>query len=210
MIQSELGREPLDKLRLFLQWYLTTEHELSRGEIEKFTEALKAAGAETAPMNYIKTVRQLTRFSMLQAAPAQPAKTSTQLFGGLSGGLSGLSSRLKEANFGANLDGVLSGIKNYLPTDNDGTLTKIVESICDPHNASASAISKTESYLYFDPRSSQSRSQNKATRGSEATFGQRRQGFSEAIVFPVGGGSMDEVSAMCRTDVRQLLTLIVW
>ena len=28
--------------------------------------------------------------------------------------------------------------------------------------------------------------------GMQATFGQRRQGFSEAIVFTVGGGSMDE------------------
>ncbi len=28
--------------------------------------------------------------------------------------------------------------------------------------------------------------------GTGATFGQRRQGFSEAIVFTVGGGSMDE------------------
>lgn len=29
-------------------------------------------------------------------------------------------------------------------------------------------------------------------RGIEASFGQRRQAFSEAIVFTVGGGSMDE------------------
>jgi hypothetical protein len=29
-------------------------------------------------------------------------------------------------------------------------------------------------------------------RGIEASFGQRRQGFSEAIVFTVGGGSIDE------------------
>lgn len=29
-------------------------------------------------------------------------------------------------------------------------------------------------------------------RGEGATFGQRRQGFSEAVVFTVGGGSMDE------------------
>ena len=28
--------------------------------------------------------------------------------------------------------------------------------------------------------------------GTGASFGQRRQGFSEAIIFTVGGGSMDE------------------
>jgi len=34
--------------------------------------------------------------------------------------------------------------------------------------------------------------QGGGSRGIEASFGQRRQGFSEAIVFTVGGGSMDE------------------
>jgi hypothetical protein len=29
-------------------------------------------------------------------------------------------------------------------------------------------------------------------RGIEASFGQRRQGFNDALVFVVGGGSMDE------------------
>ena len=71
----------------------------------------------------------------------------------------------------------------------------------DPANASSSAIQKTENYLYFDPRSanargtlppaSQARNQQGARMGIEATFGQRRQAFSEAIVFSVGGGSME-------------------
>lgn len=34
--------------------------------------------------------------------------------------------------------------------------------------------------------------QGGGSRGIEASFGQRRQGFSDAIVFTVGGGSMDE------------------
>jgi len=34
--------------------------------------------------------------------------------------------------------------------------------------------------------------QSGAHRGIEASFGQRRQGFSEAVVFTVGGGSIDE------------------
>ena len=77
----------------------------------------------------------------------------------------------------------------------------------DPASASSSAIAKTEDYLYFDPRSDKARgtmpgapasrqgSQNAPGSfgaGTNATFGQRRQGFSEAIVFTVGGGSMDE------------------
>lgn len=77
----------------------------------------------------------------------------------------------------------------------------------DPQAASSSAIAKTEDYLYFDPRSANARGtmpgapasrqgQQNAPGvfgpGTNATFGQRRQGFSEAIVFTVGGGSMDE------------------
>jgi hypothetical protein len=200
---ADKGSDPLDKLRLFLQWYLTTEQELSRGDLDSFTQALDAAGADTTAVKYVKTVRQLTRMTMISSAPTQPAPTTSQLFGGFSSLSSRVTDRFKEAGLGSNFEGVLSGIKNFLPTNTDLTLTKITESLMDPQNASSSAISKTESYLYFDPRSanargtippaSQTRNQQSTVgRGMDATFGQRRQGFSEAIVFTVGGGSMDE------------------
>jgi hypothetical protein len=94
-------------------------------------------------------------------------------------------------------------VKNFLPANKDRTLTKITESLMDPQNASTSALQKTEGFLYFDPRSANARgtmpassksdgAQQSGSRGIEASFGQRRQGFSEAIVFTVGGGSMDE------------------
>jgi hypothetical protein len=51
---SDKGNEPLDKLRFFLQWYLTTENEISRADLESFTQALQAAGADTTPLNYVK------------------------------------------------------------------------------------------------------------------------------------------------------------
>ncbi|KAF3006844.1 Vesicle trafficking between the ER and Golgi [Curvularia kusanoi] len=200
---NDKGNDPLDKLRLFLQWYLTTETELSRGDFDSFTQALEAAGADTMPVKYVKSVRQLTRMTMITSAPSQPAQSTSHLFGGFSSLSSRVTDKFKEAGLGANFEGVLSGIKNFLPTNTDLTLTKITESLMDPQNASSSAISKTESYLYFDPRSANARGtlppasasrnqQNTVGRGIEATFGQRRQGFSEAIVFTVGGGSMDE------------------
>ncbi|KAF1931388.1 Sec1-like protein [Didymella exigua CBS 183.55] len=200
---SDKGNDPLDKLRLFLQWYLTTETELSRGDFDSFTSALEAAGADITPVKYVKSVRQLTRMTMITSTPAQPAQSTSHLFGGFSSLSSRVTDKFKEAGLGANFEGVLSGIKNFLPTNTDLTLTKITESLMDPQNASSSAISKTESYLYFDPRSANARGtlppasaarnqQNTVGRGIEATFGQRRQGFSEAIVFTVGGGSMDE------------------
>jgi hypothetical protein len=153
--------------------------------------------------------------TMMSSAPAQQPQTSssasTELFRGFSSISSRLTDRLKDAGLSANLENLVSSVKTFLPANRDFTLTKITESIMDPANASSSAIAKTEGYLYFDPRSanargtipqaSQVRQQtsgglpgalNGVGRGIEASFGQKRQAFSEAIVFTVGGGSMDE------------------
>lgn len=118
----------------------------------------------------------------------------------------------------ANFDSLIGGLKNFLPANRDLTITKIVESIMDPSSAASSAIAKTENYLYFDPRSDRARGNmpppstlraggggapgappgampggaTLAPGAANASFGQRRQGFSEAVVFTVGGGSMDE------------------
>ena len=48
------GKEPSDKLRLFVIWFLSTEQDISREEMVKFEEALKAAGADTTSLPYVK------------------------------------------------------------------------------------------------------------------------------------------------------------
>lgn len=127
-----------------------------------------------------------------------------------------LTDRLKESGvptgLSSNFESLVSGVKNFLPADRDLTVTKIVESVMDPSSASSSAIAKTENYLYFDPRSANARGTmpppsairsgagtntpggipGQQVQGQAASFGQRRQGFSEAVVFTVGGGSMEE------------------
>lgn len=157
------------------------------------------------------SVREITRMTMMSTAPSQqPQQTaSSDIFRGFSAISSRLTDRFKDAGLGANFDNLISGVKTFLPVNRDFTLTKITESIMDPQNASSSAIAKTESYLYFDPRNAHARgtmpqasqvrqqgsmpgSMDRVGRGIEASFGQKRQGFSEAIVFTVGGGSMDE------------------
>ena len=47
------GREPLDKLRLFIIWYLSTEQDISRSEMTQFEEALRQAGANTTPLAHV-------------------------------------------------------------------------------------------------------------------------------------------------------------
>ena len=155
-------------------------------------------------------VREVTRMTMMSSAPSEtkpaPQSTSSELLKGFSSLSSRLTAGFKEAGIGANLDHLISGVKNFLPANKDLTLTKIVESVMDPQNASSAAIARTEHYLYFDPRSANARGSMPAAaraqpqpqsspttaRGIEASFGQRRQGFSEAIVFVVGGGSLEE------------------
>ena len=149
--------------------------------------------------------------TMMTSTPTQPAQqsASTELFRGFSAIGNRLTDRLRDGALGANFDNLISGVKNFLPANKDLTVTKITESIMDPASASSSAIAKTENYLYFDPRSanargnmptpSQARHQQPGPsggfgQGTGATFGQKRAGFSEAIVFTVGGGSMDEYS----------------
>lgn len=230
---EDKGNEPLDKLRIFLIWYLSTEAEPSKAEMSRFESALTAAGAHEhiAAMKYIQRVRLETKMTMMTAAPTftsqQQNSTQQPLFGGLTSLSKNFTDRFASSPFGnVSLDTLVSGVKNFLPVNRDLTLTKIVESIMDPTAASSSAIAKTENYLYFDPRNAHARgtigaasagssssSSQHASRtsarsgpggapgsigapgtgtGTTASFGQRRQGFNEAIVFTVGGGSMDE------------------
>lgn len=201
------GNEPTDKLRLFIIWFLSTETELSRADMSQFEEALTRAGVKDVnALAYVKQVREITRMTMMTTAAPQPQ--SSDLFRGFSSLSNRLTDRITSGALGANFDSLISGVKNFLPANKDLTLTKITESIMDPASASSSAIAKTENYLYFDPRSANARGAMppaSATRnpqapgglvgagpGTGASFGQRRQAFNEAIVFTVGGGSMDE------------------
>lgn len=154
-----------------------------------------------------------------QQQQQQQQQQPSDLFRGFSSLSNRLTDRIASGALGANFDSLIAGVKNFLPANKDITLTKITESIMDPASASSSAIAKTENYLYFDPRSANARgamppsSANRHAPGAgmpggmgmgggggggggapgiSATFGQRRQAFNEAIVFTVGGGSMDE------------------
>lgn len=48
------GKEPLDKLRLFIIWFLSTEQEVGRADFEGFAKALEAAGANVSCLPYVR------------------------------------------------------------------------------------------------------------------------------------------------------------
>jgi hypothetical protein len=51
---QDKGNDPTDKLRLFIIWFLSTEQDVGRADMEKFEEALKASGADTTSLAYVK------------------------------------------------------------------------------------------------------------------------------------------------------------
>ncbi|PNH42578.1 hypothetical protein VD0004_g4733 [Verticillium dahliae] len=190
------------------------------GFVEALTAA--GADVECLPyIRQLKSTTKLTNLTTINNPSPQQAG-STDLFGRFSSISSRLTDRLKESGvptgLSSNFESLIGGIKTFLPADRDFTITKIIESIMDPSTASSTAIAKTENYLYFDPRSANARGTMPPPSsvraggtgsalpgglpgqggpggpgaGTGASFGQRRQGFSEAIVFTVGGGSMDE------------------
>lgn len=48
------GKEPLDKLRLFIIWFLSTEQDVSRAEMDRFEESLTKAGCDITALAYVK------------------------------------------------------------------------------------------------------------------------------------------------------------
>lgn len=209
---SEKGNNPLDKLRVFIIWYLSVDKEPSKSELVEFEHALVGAGVgdAVAAIRHISNVRFETRGTMMLTSQPTTTQQSSSPFGGLASLGKNLTKNLSATGLGTavnavNFESLVGGIKNFLPANRDLTVTKIVESIMDPPAASSSAIAKTENYLYFDPRSAHARgttggpaaagSRNggpQASANTTPSFGQRRQGYTEAIVFTVGGGSMDE------------------
>lgn len=51
---KDKGDTPIDKLRLFIVWFLSTEADVSRAEWQQFEEALTAAGVDGTCLPYIR------------------------------------------------------------------------------------------------------------------------------------------------------------
>ncbi|OBZ87945.1 Protein sly1 [Choanephora cucurbitarum] len=171
-------REPEDKMRLFLIYYLSTVEEVPKEDMESYEAALAEAQCDMEPLNYIKNVRQWMRMTSMISAPVQPQSGFSQndLFRGFSSIGNKLSDRLKEGGLGGGFENLLSGVKNLLPTRKELVVSKIVSDIMTPP---PNETSKANDYLYFDPKASKS---GRSTR-------QHKVAFQEAIVFVVGGGN---------------------
>ncbi|POY76178.1 hypothetical protein BMF94_0901 [Rhodotorula taiwanensis] len=198
---------PEDKLRLMLCYYFSmlasgSEKGLSSADLAEYERALKEAGADMAPWEFAKKLRDVMRMSSLGATSAQPAPTTAggDLMRGFSSLSNRLTDRLRDGGIGGvGLDNLISGVKNFLPARKDFPVTRIVEALMDPASASTQALQDTDDYLLFDPRSG-----GRSARPAAATQGRGRQQYSDAIVFTVGGGSLVEYGNLNEYMMRSV------
>ena len=187
-------RKPEDKVRLFLIYYLSVE-EIKKADMQEYEATLVEAGCDMTPLKAIKKVRELTRMSVVTAPVLVQNQNSAQdqLFRGFSSLKNTLGARMQEAGISENFNTLISGVKNFLPSSSNLTVTRIIESLMDPQASQSytSSTSLTDDYLYFDPRT---RNAQKPARG---------QSFGEAVVFMVGGGNYVEYGNLLDWCDRQ-------
>ncbi|KAJ8663937.1 hypothetical protein O0I10_000212 [Lichtheimia ornata] len=182
VIRDQEKKNPEDKMRLFLIYYLSTADEVPKEDMDAYEKALGEAGCDMTPLEYIKRVRQLMRMTSMISSPSvgqSSGFSQNDLFRGFSSIGNKLTDRLKEGGLGGSFDNLLSGVKNLLPARKELVISKIVGDIMNPPQ---NEPSKADDYLYFDP---------KLSRNSRAPR-QHKASFQEAIVFVVGGGNYVE------------------
>ncbi|CAO3651259.1 unnamed protein product [Cunninghamella echinulata] len=176
-------KNPEDKMRLFLIYYLSTVDDIPTDDMDTYKKALESAGCDMKPLKYIEKVRALMRMTSMMASPNPNASSGgfsqNDLFRGFSSIGNKLTDRLKEGGLGGGFENLLSGVKNLLPTKKELVISKIVSDIMSPP---MNESSKADDYLYFDPKLGKN---NRSPR-------QNKVAFQEAIVFVVGGGNYVE------------------
>ncbi|KXN88931.1 Protein sly1 [Leucoagaricus sp. SymC.cos] len=190
---------PQDKLRLVIVFYLSApDNAISKDDVAEFEKELKSAGANVAAFEYVRRTREISR--MMSGSLGANTGTSTPNLGGVAGqggelfkGFSAfvgnkLSDRLKDGAF----EGLISGVKNFLPTNKLLPVTRLVEALMDSSAASNQSLQETDDYIFLDPRAP--RNVNAGLPGSAGSSGARpkRMTFAEGMVFVVGGAGYVE------------------
>lgn len=95
---------------------------------------------------------------------------------------------------GGGLGDLISGVKNFLPTNKLFTVTRLTEALMDSSSASNQSLQETDEYVFLDPRAL--RTSNANPYGVSGPVGgaarARRMAFQEGTVFMVGGAGYVE------------------
>ncbi|KAJ3505637.1 hypothetical protein NLJ89_g7315 [Agrocybe chaxingu] len=168
-----------DKLRLVLVFYLSAPNSaISKDDVAELEKELKAAGADMAAFEYVRRTREISRMtssiSQGTAGTATPtlgsvANQGGELFKGFSAFGNRLTNQLKDGRF----DTLISGVKNFLPTNKLFPVTRLTEALMDSSAASNQSLAETDEYIFLDPRAP-------------------RHAHAEGMIFVVGGAGYVE------------------
>lgn len=174
------GEATVDMLRTFLILVLLTD--LPRDYVSRIEAIFRDRyGHDMRALRYVlkcKEVAKLTNIALLTDTSSSAAAPGTADALALLSGLSSKLYGLTEGRISEGLSSIASKVKSFIPEKKLLPITNVVEAITDPQKASAASLLLTDEYIYFDPK----------LRGGH-TGPPRRQTYSEASVFVIGGGS---------------------
>ncbi|KAF9486351.1 Sly1 vesicle trafficking sec1-like protein [Pholiota conissans] len=190
---------PGDKIRLVLVFYLSAaDSAISKEDISELEKELKSAGADVAAFEYVRRTREISR--MTSSISTGTTGTATPSLGSVTGqggelfkGFSALGNRLTDRLKDGRFDTLISGVKNFLPTNKLFPVTKLTEALMDSSAASNQSLAETDEYIFLDPRAPRHAAAGiPGVPGSSGISRARRMAFVEGMVFVVGGASYVE------------------
>jgi hypothetical protein len=100
-----------------------------------------------------------------------------------------LTDRLKDGRF----ENLISGVKNFLPTNKLFPVTRLTEALMDSSAASNQSLQETDDYIFLDPRAPRhAQAGMPGIAGSSGVSKGKRMAFADGMVFMVGGASYVE------------------
>ncbi|KAJ7090067.1 Sly1 vesicle trafficking sec1-like protein [Mycena crocata] len=189
-----------DKLRLVLVFYLSrgSDNALSKDDINELEKELKSAGAGVGAFEYVRRLREVERMGMgsfsTSTGPGTPSGNDAggELFKGFSALGNRLTDRLTQTGF----EGLISGVKNFLPANKLLPITRLTEAVMDSASASNASLQETDEFLFLDPRAARSSALGPGGAGGgpggSGSGKGRRMAFAESVVFVVGGAGYVE------------------
>ncbi|KAG6868498.1 hypothetical protein C0993_002036 [Termitomyces sp. T159_Od127] len=188
----------IDKLRFVLVFYLSSpDNSISREDINELEKELKAAGADVSAFDYVRRTREISRMTISTSAVSGSQTPNLGSVAGQGGelfkGFSALGNRLAGRLEGGALENLISGVKNFLPTNKLLPVTRLVEALMDSSSASNQSLQETDEYIFLDPRALRhAHTTLPGAAGSSGTTKGRRMAFADGMVFMVGGAGYVE------------------
>ncbi|KAG6846108.1 hypothetical protein H0H87_006472 [Tephrocybe sp. NHM501043] len=188
----------IDKLRLVLVFYLSSpDNAITREDINELEKELKAAGADVASFDYVRRTREISRMTVSTSTVSGSQTPNLGSVAGQGGelfkGFSAFGNRLAGRLEGGALENLISGVKNFLPTNKLLPVTRLTEALMDSSSASNQSLQETDEYIFLDPRSL--RHSHAGLPGGQGGSGMtkgKRMAFAEGMVFMVGGAGYVE------------------